>query len=140
MAHRMSVYPSDETSTTALNSAYNTVQRAFLAKFLPNLPRAALENAIQNAKIRAPSSETPRATKILVENGTLTIGTTQTPVYVTEAVTKVPDILFYDVPQHVLLLEHLLQVDNLLNTLTQEYLVLSNVLGFPDRQSLAIGW
>lgn len=37
------------------------------------------------------------------------IGNTKIPLYETEAKTKVPDILFYDVPQHVALLEWLLQ-------------------------------
>lgn len=48
-------------------------------------------------------------TKINIDNNTLTIGNTSTSLYSTTALTKVPDILFYDVPQHIQLLENLLQ-------------------------------
>lgn len=47
--------------------------------------------------------------KINVSNNTLTIGDTSAPLYSTSAVSKVPDIVFYDVPQHVQVLENLLQ-------------------------------
>lgn len=114
LAHRMSVYSPESqqnSSNAVLNSAYETVQRTFLAKFLPSLPRAALENAIKNVKIQ-PIKEnfTKNATHVSTANGTLTIGSTTTPLYETEALTKVPDIQFFDVPQHIRLLEHLLQV------------------------------
>lgn len=95
-----------------MNSAYNTIQRAFLAKFLPALPRAALENAIRNVGIERVRPTTREIdSSISIENNNLRIGTTASPLYRTDAVTKVPDILFYDVPQHVRLLEHLLQVN-----------------------------
>lgn len=42
-------------------------------------------------------------------NNELKIGQTIAPLYKTDAITKIPDILFYDVPQHIELLEHLLQ-------------------------------
>jgi von Willebrand factor A domain-containing protein 8 len=47
---------------------------------------------------------------ITMDKDYLTIGKTKTSIYKTAAVTKVPDILFYDVPQHVRLMENLLQV------------------------------
>lgn len=95
IAHRMSVYPPNETH------AYETVQQTFLAKFLPSLPRAALENAIENVSISKPKPLKTPMTSIQVENDSLTIGSTSTKRYQTEALTKVPDIVFYDVPQHV---------------------------------------
>lgn len=95
IAHRMSVYPPDE------SRAYETVQQTFLAKFLPSLPRAALENAIENVSITRPKSSKTPTTTIQVENDTLKIGSTSTKRYQTDALTKVPDIVFYDVPQHV---------------------------------------
>lgn len=112
LAHRMSVYSPEaqrNASNAVLNSAYETVQRTFLAKFLPALPRAALENAIKNVKIQ-PISEQLTNTSVRIDNGELTIGSTKTPLYKTDALTKVPDIQFFDVPQHIRLLEHLLQV------------------------------
>lgn len=103
IAHRMSVYPPNE------SRAYEIVQQAFLAKFLPSLPRAALENAIKNVSISSPKTLSSPKTSITVENGMLTIGSTSTGLYETEALTKVPDIVFFDVPQHIVLLEQLLQ-------------------------------
>ncbi|XP_075977606.1 von Willebrand factor A domain-containing protein c12.2 [Anticarsia gemmatalis] len=108
IASRMSKYPTD--------SAYETIQRTFLAKFLPNLARRALDGASQKLGIDPPKrfgifGNNPAETKVncTVKNNILTIGNTSTEVFKTEALTKVPDILFYDVPQHMRLLEWLLQ-------------------------------
>ncbi|XP_049873594.1 von Willebrand factor A domain-containing protein 8 [Pectinophora gossypiella] len=110
IASRMAKYPTD--------SAYETIQRTFLAKFLPNLARRALDGASQKLGIEPPTKvglfgrnaeSTEGKVKISVENGVLTIGNTTTEIFKTNALTKVPDILFYDVPQHVKLLEWLLQ-------------------------------
>lgn len=103
IAHRMSVYPPNE------SRAYETVQQTFLAKFLPSLPRAALENAIENVSISRPKSRKLSTISINVQNDDLTIGSTTTKRYETKAHTKVPDIVFFNVPQHVQLLEQLLQ-------------------------------
>lgn len=103
IAHRMSVYPANETN------AYEMVQQTFLAKFLPSLPRAALESAIENVSLSRSKSIKSQSPSINVENDTLTIGSTSTIQYQTKALTKVPDIVFYDVPQHIQLLEKLLQ-------------------------------
>lgn len=99
----MSHYPTD--------SAYETVQRTFLAKFLPNLARRALDGASQKIGIEQPRFRKLEGKRVncSIQNGALTIGDTTTEVYKTDALTKVPDILFYDVPQHVRLLEWLLQ-------------------------------
>lgn len=77
---------------------------------MPSLPRAALENAIRNVNIKFEESSKLDVTKISTKDGKLQIGNTETELYQTNAVTKVPDITFYDVPQHLRLLEHLLQV------------------------------
>uniref|UniRef100_A0A6B2E9N1 von Willebrand factor A domain-containing protein 8 n=1 Tax=Phlebotomus kandelakii TaxID=1109342 RepID=A0A6B2E9N1_9DIPT len=116
IAHRMSVYPPEKVGIFAkpvehpLNSAYETIQRTFLAKFLPALPRATLENVLERFKIHPRMNvESGLESGIKVGDGRVKIGKTDTEIYRTEAVTKVPDILFYDVPQHVVLMEHLLQ-------------------------------
>lgn len=131
IAHRLSVYSSDNVSKSRNiifydfnmknftlspckfliqigNDAYNIVQRTFLAKFLPSLPRAALENAIKKLSVK-PVKEYESKSKIIVDDNTLTIGQTTTKRYETDYVTKVPDVIFFDVPQHVQLLEQLLQ-------------------------------
>lgn len=107
IAHRMSVFSLASSSNDHI--AYDTVQRTFLAKFLPALPRAALDNAIQNVDIPATNYRKQPNTKIEVNDNSLTIGTTSAKMYETTELSKVPDILFYDVPQHVELLERLLQ-------------------------------
>lgn len=81
-----------------------------MAKFLPSIPRAALENAMKNVNIQSPKNAHLVTPTISNDSKILTIGNTKAPLYVTKAVTKVPDITFYDVPQHLQLLEHLLQV------------------------------
>ncbi|XP_028163508.1 von Willebrand factor A domain-containing protein 8 [Ostrinia furnacalis] len=108
IASRMAKYPTE--------SAYETVQRTFLAKFLPNLARKALDSASVRIGIEPSArfgifSSNPKEKKVQcsVKNGVLTIGDTKTEIFKTDALTKVPDILFYDVPQHVKLLEWLLQ-------------------------------
>lgn len=103
IAHRMSVYSPD--------SPYDTIQRTFLAKFLPSLPRAALNNAIKNVSIDPNSRNLSKSSPIQIQitDKLLTIGSTLTKLYKTNALAKVPDILFYDVPQHIQLLEYLLQ-------------------------------
>lgn len=109
IANRLSKYPS--------TSTYDIVQHAFLAKFLPNIARNALENACASCSINSENRELYFARKkpenndikFTINNGTLTIGSTSVPIYETESLTKVPDILFYDVPQHMKLLELLLQ-------------------------------
>lgn len=104
------LYKQNESRNHVINSPYTTIQRTFLAKFLPSLPRAALENALINVDIRPVAQEDRIATTITMQDGLVQIGNTSTDLYKTEAVTKVPDITFYDVPQHLRLMEHLLQV------------------------------
>ncbi|KAJ0176447.1 hypothetical protein K1T71_007626 [Dendrolimus kikuchii] len=107
IASRMSKYPTD--------SAYETVQRTFLAKFLPNLARRALNGANQKLGIDQPrkfglfGGNKEEKVSCSVKNNILTIGNTSTEIFKTDSLTKVPDILFYDVPQHMRLLEWLLQ-------------------------------
>lgn len=110
IAHRISIYSPDDADGNNLNSAYETIQQSFLAKFLPSLSRAALENAIQNVSISPSNSNTKTLSpNIQIDDKTLTIGKTTTKRYETNAMTKVPEVLFYNVPQHIQLLERLLQ-------------------------------
>lgn len=102
IAHRLSIYSSIST--------YEMVQQVFLAKFMPPVPRSILQNAIINADIFPPKSKSiDENVRISTANGILKIGQTTVEQFKTTAVTKIPDILFFDVPQHVSLLERLLQ-------------------------------
>ena len=91
------------------DDAYSAVHRACLARFLPAIPRQALEDSLRKVNIfpKEDSSKTDISCQITEE--TVSIGKTKVQRYKTSALTKVPDILFYDVPQHLILLENLLQ-------------------------------
>lgn len=88
---------------------YDTVQATFMIKFLPSMTRQALEKTLSKIGIAPSKNETSKSIRCEVENGVLTIGSTSCPVYKTENLSKVPNILFYDVPQHLRLMEELLQ-------------------------------
>ena len=91
------------------SDAYDIVHRACLARFLPNLTKQALEDCLANLGI-FPKKESSDAQIICeVNNETVTIGKTTVERYKTKALSKIPDILFYNVPQHLVLLENLLQ-------------------------------
>lgn len=107
IAHRLSVYSS--VSATDDDIAYDTIQRAFLSKFLPAVPRATLENVIRNVGISPSSNGDQANATIEIVDNVLTIGSTSTKLFETNELSMVPEILFYDVPQHVQLLERLLQ-------------------------------
>lgn len=101
IASRMHKFPSDD--------AYDAVHRACLARFLPAVPKQALEDCMKQLGIYPMKNKSIDTIKCTVNDSSVTIGNTTMNRYKTDALTKVPDILFYDVPQHILLLESLLQ-------------------------------
>ncbi|XP_055389541.1 von Willebrand factor A domain-containing protein 8 [Condylostylus longicornis] len=109
IAHRMSVFPSNGNEENSMNSLYEILQNVFLAKFMPALPRAALENAMAKAGIEKPRRNKKITKKIEVKDNILRIGSTEMKLMKTEFESKVPSTLFYDIPHHVELLERLLQ-------------------------------
>ncbi|XP_017481252.1 PREDICTED: von Willebrand factor A domain-containing protein 8 [Rhagoletis zephyria] len=109
IARRISAFPSGNAGGSDLISAYDILQNTFLAKFMPALPRAALEDAIARSGIEKTSTRSAIRLKITTDGNVLTIGNTSMPLVATEAESKVPSTLFYEMPQHVELLERLLQ-------------------------------
>lgn len=109
IARRMSAFPGSSQQASTLTSAYDILQNTFLAKFMPALPRAALEDAIARAGIEKSSVRAGVRREINIVNNVLTIGNTSMPLVATDAESKVPSTLFYEMPQHVELLERLLQ-------------------------------
>ncbi|XP_017778440.1 PREDICTED: von Willebrand factor A domain-containing protein 8 [Nicrophorus vespilloides] len=101
IASRMQKFPTDD--------AYDTIEKTFMAKFLPSLAREALEKTLDKVDILPNMSTTTNELKCEVVNDVVTIGKTSIPLYKTDSLTKVPNILFYDVPQHIHLMERLLQ-------------------------------
>lgn len=102
IAARFQKYPVD--------NAYETAEATFMVKFLPHLTKEALEKTFQTLKI-TPKTEISKdlPLKCEISNNVLTIGETSSRIYQTKDVTKVPNILFYDIPQHIRLMEKLLQ-------------------------------
>ncbi|XP_050100518.1 von Willebrand factor A domain-containing protein 8 [Anopheles aquasalis] len=104
----------------AQRNAADIVHATFLSKFMPNLARNVLESAMERTGIRqqggsatgdANDTADPKTPLVeLLEGGSvLRLGRTVVRRYETEAISKVPDIVFYDVPQHLRLMERLLQ-------------------------------
>ncbi|XP_055616057.1 von Willebrand factor A domain-containing protein 8 [Toxorhynchites rutilus septentrionalis] len=105
IARRLHEYGEHLSDRSACSILHNT----FLTKFMPNLPRSVLENALRACDVSQGKERRPEDVAISTDNGVLQIGNTSVPIYQTEAVSKVPDIVFYNVPQHVKLMERLLQ-------------------------------
>jgi von Willebrand factor A domain-containing protein 8 len=106
IAHRLSKYNGENVSI------HDIVQRVFLSKFLPSLPRSVLESTLKEFDI-VPSSMKNKEIKVFVdkEKNLLTIGNTQAPIHPHDLShsLKVPETLFYDTPHYVQLLERILQ-------------------------------
>ncbi|XP_030747712.1 von Willebrand factor A domain-containing protein 8 [Sitophilus oryzae] len=92
---------------------YSILEETFMMKFLPSLTKKSLEKTIISEGIVPQDNPIlnrgEQNIKCEVKDNVLTIGNTSAPIYQTEHHTKVPKILFYDIPQHVKLMEHLLQ-------------------------------
>lgn len=101
IAERMHKFQTDD--------AYSAVQRSCLARFLPTIAKQALDDCCNGVNIVATKNTMDQNIKCQINGNTVQIGNTVTKRYNTTALTKVPDVLFYDVPQHVALLENLLQ-------------------------------
>nr|CAD7394578.1 unnamed protein product [Timema cristinae] len=102
VARRMARYPSD--------NPVDTIHRACLARFLPTVARQALDTAVSKAGLSAaPRTLGPEDLVCEVDGDLVRIGRTTAQRYHTTAETKVPDILFFNVPQHITTLEWLLQ-------------------------------
>ncbi|XP_044262539.1 von Willebrand factor A domain-containing protein 8 [Tribolium madens] len=99
LAARMSKFPT---------GLYDVLETTFMIKFLPSLAREALERTFDRLGVTNRSRD-PINVKCEVQNGVLTIGQSSIQVYQTSNLSKVPEILFYDVPQHLQLMEKLLQ-------------------------------
>ncbi|KAJ3641595.1 hypothetical protein Zmor_028095 [Zophobas morio] len=99
---RMKNYPS--------NFVYDTIRTTFMVQFLPTLARQALERTIHRLGVVAEESSDDTAPIACgIKNDILTIGQSSVPLYQTTHLTKVPNILFYNIPQHLHLMEAMLQ-------------------------------
>uniref|UniRef100_A0A3Q2E0A9 von Willebrand factor A domain-containing protein 8 n=1 Tax=Cyprinodon variegatus TaxID=28743 RepID=A0A3Q2E0A9_CYPVA len=103
ICRRLSRYPEE--------SIAHAVNKACLSRFLPSLARASLEKALASSSVQDPPdpAEQPRDHSCVVQDGVLTIGKVSAPVYNPDQKMKVPDVLFYDNPQHMMVMEDMLK-------------------------------
>ena len=100
------LFPSGET-------VHHAIHKACLARFLPTLPKEALDKLLLENGIEVPvrESETGKeiVCKVSPDGKQLTLGRTVTDVYNPDSKTKIPETLFYDTVQNVATMEEMLQ-------------------------------
>ncbi|XP_028846499.1 von Willebrand factor A domain-containing protein 8 [Denticeps clupeoides] len=102
ICRRLSRYPEENIA--------HAVNKACLSRFLPSLARSSLQKNLSNCSIEeTPDSSAELERTCSVKNGVLTIGQVSAPVYSPDEKMKVPDVLFYDNAQHMMVMEDMLK-------------------------------
>ncbi|KAI1899570.1 hypothetical protein AGOR_G00063140 [Albula goreensis] len=104
ICRRLSQYPEESVS--------HAIHKACLSRFLPSLARAALQKNLANCSIQDTVDSVGQQEMDLscqVKDGVLRIGKVSAPVYKPEEKMKVPDVLFYENTQHMMLMEDILK-------------------------------
>ncbi|XP_062958245.1 von Willebrand factor A domain-containing protein 8 isoform X3 [Cynocephalus volans] len=101
ISRRLSQYPNE--------NLHSAVTKACLSRFLPSLARSALEKNLADATIEKNIDDNLEPEledyKCEVASGSLRIGTVSAPIYNAHEKMKVPDVLFYDNVQHMMVME-----------------------------------
>uniref|UniRef100_A0A8C9W2Q1 von Willebrand factor A domain-containing protein 8 n=1 Tax=Scleropages formosus TaxID=113540 RepID=A0A8C9W2Q1_SCLFO len=82
----------------------HAVHKACLSRFLPSLARSALQKSLSTCGI-----EDDLVLPGQIKDGVLTLGQVSVPVYSPDEKMKVPDVLFYDNAQHMIVMEDMLK-------------------------------
>ncbi|XP_041586995.1 von Willebrand factor A domain-containing protein 8 [Vulpes lagopus] len=105
ISRRLSQYPNE--------NLHSAVTKACLSRFLPSLARSALEKNLADAaiEISTDNHQEPELEnyKCEIASGNLRIGAISAPIYNTHEKMKVPDVLFYDNLQHMIVMEDMLK-------------------------------
>nr|XP_055071414.1 von Willebrand factor A domain-containing protein 8 [Misgurnus anguillicaudatus] len=104
ICRRLSQYPQE--------SIAHAVNKACLSRFLPSLARSSLQKSLINCSIEDqpdPEAEHDQHYTCTVKDGLLTIGNVSAPVYIPDVKMKVPDVLFYDNVQHMMVMQDMLK-------------------------------
>ncbi|XDV30937.1 hypothetical protein PO909_033759, partial [Leuciscus waleckii] len=104
ICRRLSQYPQE--------SVAHAVNKACLSRFLPSLARSSLQKSLVNCSIEDqpdPASEQNHLYTCTVQDGLLTIGNISAPVYSPDEKMKVPDVLFYENVQHMMVMQDMLK-------------------------------
>lgn len=80
------------------------LSHALLYRFLPNMARQALDSALLEAGVKPAEQIEASELTCHVDDHTVTIGKTSITRHQTQTKSKVPDVLFYDVPQVLILM------------------------------------
>ncbi|XP_050802815.1 von Willebrand factor A domain-containing protein 8 isoform X5 [Gopherus flavomarginatus] len=105
ICRRLSQYPDE--------SLYHAVNKACLSRFLPNLARSALHKNLLDSGIEINPDDIRKQEEkdysCEIHNGFLRIGSATMPVYNPNEKMKVPDVLFYENTQHMMVMEDMLK-------------------------------
>ncbi|XP_015414935.1 PREDICTED: von Willebrand factor A domain-containing protein 8 [Myotis davidii] len=105
ISRRLSQYPNE--------NLHSAVTKACLSRFLPSLARSALEKNLADASIEISTDDNLEPEledyKCEIASGSLRIGAISTPIYNAHEKMKVPDVLFYDNIQHMIVMEDMLK-------------------------------
>uniref|UniRef100_A0A8C0G130 ATPase dynein-related AAA domain-containing protein n=1 Tax=Chelonoidis abingdonii TaxID=106734 RepID=A0A8C0G130_CHEAB len=105
ICRRLSQYPDE--------SLYHAVNKACLSRFLPNLARSALHKNLLDSGIEINPDDIRKQEEkdysCEIHNGFLRIGSATMPVYNPSEKMKVPDVLFYENTQHMMVMEDMLK-------------------------------
>ncbi|XP_054831079.1 von Willebrand factor A domain-containing protein 8 [Eublepharis macularius] len=105
ICRRLSHYPDE--------SLYHAINKACLSRFLPNLAASALHKNLLDCGIPTSPTDTEKtdekAFSCEVSSGILRIGAAAIPVHNPSERMKVPDVLFYENAQHMMVMEDMLK-------------------------------
>nr|XP_031540570.1 von Willebrand factor A domain-containing protein 8 [Vicugna pacos] len=105
ISRRLSQYPNE--------NLHSAVTKACLSRFLPSLARSALEKNLADSAIERSTDNNLEPEledyKCEVTSGSLRIGAVSAPIYDAHEKMKVPDVLFYDNVQHMVVMEDMLK-------------------------------
>ncbi|XP_027961592.1 von Willebrand factor A domain-containing protein 8 isoform X3 [Eumetopias jubatus] len=105
ISRRLSQYPDE--------NLHSAVMKTCLSRFLPSLARSALEKNLADAaiEISTDNHQEPELEdyKCEIASGSLRIGAVSAPIYNAHEKMKVPDVLFYDNIQHMIVMEDMLK-------------------------------
>nr|XP_025730607.1 von Willebrand factor A domain-containing protein 8 isoform X2 [Callorhinus ursinus] len=105
ISRRLSQYPNE--------NLHSAVMKTCLSRFLPSLARSALEKNLADAaiEISTDNHQEPELEdyKCEIASGSLRIGAVSAPIYNAHEKMKVPDVLFYDNIQHMIVMEDMLK-------------------------------
>ncbi|XP_053563944.1 von Willebrand factor A domain-containing protein 8 [Bombina bombina] len=103
ICHRLSQYPDE--------SLYHAVNKACLSRFLPSLARSSLKKNLLDSGIEESSSSVDgkQDYSCEVKSGILRVGSVTAPIFNPDERMKVPDVLFYDNTQHLMVMEDMLK-------------------------------